>query len=858
MAEITKAKIRKQTYQFEVRKRYTHAKRYKVNERTPLEKILHQISLSTHKKKEEKRLTGESKPKGTHIMTYIAIFAIVLLLVGGAAFLVLQNMKSSVTVATRATISPEINLEAVKSGIITNGPQENPASTAYAQLAYSAKDVSAFNVSLWTYSSAVPSEVFLLKSHMDKGQTTSYPDFKSALKKELGTQKISVNELTMEQLETIPKGAAVIITSGFIPQELIETNSSSNIAKLMARGVVVIFVGYPFDYMITKDGASSSVPNSIKANIPFEFIKTTKFFPIGVTIEPPYYEVKGKGQGYETFQVYGVISVVKKGEGAILFVPQSLDAGWKKDGTAAAKDIAKILRGSVWLTPDYQQAAKYQITDVPENKTMYEFFTYPFYGQKRYIKVELSGIDLNGERLGETKIIEARKDVKGNLYVQGGTSIISSDISGNEISMIADLKEQKSNEEMLYLSLTKGGVETIQENPILQNPVSLQVASPFYGKISAENGEYIASIVDSEGTKYAQSYLRIIPIEITKKPDLKERETFKFEFTKEGKPIELVGVTVNVKSKSGQDFGTYEFARTSGPTINITSSIIGENKLPYGKYDFIFKINNYKKTVEVNLQAPENVFFSPPFLITGGIAIAVLILGYYLRGKDRVKYQLDVPDFPATAKTKIPIKTDAILGIFDKVNEDYKWKNTPLNAQEIKNGFRRIFFEGRPIFISDYNVEFIMEKIEHKGKVVKVLEYYAPISWEEKSGRSIRYLCIFRRLRDIFVDNAVPFSQMRDEENCDTKIDLMGQEMFLHIYDKHGDMKRLVGNILNTASRGITLVIFKDNDEKGDFMDVLASPSQASAVLKMEVESNVVQLLDLNGFEAMIKEMKNV
>lgn len=86
----------------------------------------------------------------------------------------------------------------------------------------------------------------------------------------------------------------------------------------------------------------------------------------------------------------------------------------------------------------------------------------------------------------------------------------------------------------------------------------------------------------------------------------------------------------------------------------------------------------------------------------------------------------------------------------------------------------------------------------------------------------------------------------------------MGQEMFLHIYDKHGDMKRLVGNILNTASRGITLVIFKDNDEKGDFMDVLASPSQASAVLKMEVESNVVQLLDLNGFEAMIKEMKNV
>jgi hypothetical protein len=859
MVEIKKIKIRKQLYRFEVRKRFQYTKRYTVKERTPLEKIIHQFSLTRSRKKEGMVFQPSiAAPKGGKILTYVLIFAAILLIAGAAIFLIVQGARSNITVATRATISPEITLEILKSGVITNGPQENPASSAYVQVAYSMKDISAFNASLWTYSASVPSEVYLLKSHMDKGQTTTYHDFKNALEKELGTQKISVNELSMEQLETIPKGAAIIIPSGFIPQELIESNSSSNIAKLINRGVVLIYMGYPFDYMITKEGASSSVPTSMKSGIPFDFLKSTKLYPVGISIEPPYYEVKGKGQNYETYQIYGVISVVRKGEGAILFVPQSLDAGWKKEGAMAAKDISKIILTSAWVVPDYQQAAKYVMASAPENRTVYEFFTFPFYGNKRYVKLQISGIDLNGDLIGETKILDVRKETNGNLYVQGGNSVISSKISGEETNMIADLKEPKPREEMLYLSLTQGGIDVVQDVPILQNPVSLQVASPFYARIDAEEGEYVASIVDSEGQKYAQAYLRVIPIVITKKPEMKERETFVFEFTKDGKPIELSDVSVKVKSKSGQDFGTYTVPRTSKPIINISSSIIGENKLPYGKYDFIFKIGDYTKTVEVNLQAPENVFFSPPFLISGGIAVVVLVIGYYLRGKEKVKYQLDVPDFPATAKTKIPVKTDAVLGIFDKVNDEYKWKSTPLTAQEVKNGFRRMFFEGRPIYISDYNVEFIMDKLEHRKQVVQVLDYYAPVSWEEKTGKSIRYLCIFRRLRDIFVNNAVPFSMIGEEENCDTKIDLMGQEMFLHIYDKRGDMKRLVGNILSTSSKGITLVLFKDNDEKGDFMDVLASPSQASAVLKMEVESNVVQLLDLNGLESMIKEMKNV
>lgn len=860
MAVIKIAKIKKQTYQFEVRKRYQHTRRYTVKERTPLEKMLHQFSLSAGKKKQEKKISSVESPKksGMGIVTYIAIFAIILLLIGSAVFMVMQNAQSSIDVSTRATINPEINLEIIKSGILTNGPQENPASSAYVQIAYTTKDISSLNVSIWSYTSSIPSEVFLLKSYMDKGQTTAYPDFKNALKKELGTQKISVNELTMEQLETIPQGSAVIVTSGFIPQELIEPESKSNLKRLVDRGVVVIFLGYPFDYMITTEGSSSSVPSSIKKDIPFEFIKSTKIYPNGITLEPPYYEVKGNDQNTETFQIYGVISVVKKGDGAVLFIPQSLDAGWKKDGIAAARDVSKIIKYTPWITPDSQQPAKYGITYLPENRTINELFTSSFYGKSRYLKMELIGIDLNGEKIGETRVIEAKKQVNGDLYIQGGTSIISSDITGNDISMIADLRELKPKEEMLYLSLTRRGDDYVQEVPILQNPVSLQVASPFYYKIKSYNGEYIASIVDSQGTKYAQSYLRIIPIDITRKPDVKERETFRFEFTKDGSPIELSGVSVNIKSKDGQDFGTYEFTRTSEPIINISSSVLGGNKLPYGKYSFIFQVNTYKKPVDVDLTAPENVFFSPPFLITGGVAIVVLVVGYYMRGKEKIKYQLDIPDFPPTSKTKIPVKTDAVMGIFDRVNEEYKWKSTPLTAQEIKNGFRRIFFEGRPIFISDYNVDFVMEKMEHRGKIVKVMDYYAPVIWEEKTGKSIRYLSIFRKLRDIFVDNAVPFSQIGEEENCDTKINLMGQEMFIHIYDKKGDMKRLIGNILNTASKGISLVLFKDKDEKGDFMDILASPSQASAVLKMEVESNVVQLLDLNGFEAMIKEMKSV
>ncbi|MFH1521271.1 MAG: hypothetical protein ABID61_06505, partial [Candidatus Micrarchaeota archaeon] len=266
----------------------------------------------------------------------------------------------------------------------------------------------------------------------------------------------------------------------------------------------------------------------------------------------------------------------------------------------------------------------------------------------------------------------------------------------------------------------------------------------------------------------------------------------------------------------------------------------------------------YQKTISVDIRAPETLFTNPMFLTVVFLSLATVAVGIFFARKEATAYQFDIPDFPAIARNKVPLQSDTILGLFNKVNENYHWDFTPLTINELKNGFRTIYYKGRPLTISDFNLEYILNILIRKSMVVESLDYYGLKSWESKTKHSIYYLSLMRRVRDICVNNAVPFTPLGESKICDSEITIVGQLMFLHLYDKKNTVQFMLKKILSTINKGITLVLFQDEDEKAEFEAILNSPTVIPILLKIEGEGRSLLLHTASDFEKMLQEFKSV
>ena len=282
-----------------------------------------------------------------------------------------------------------------------------------------------------------------------------------------------------------------------------------------------------------------------------------------------------------------------------------------------------------------------------------------------------------------------------------------------------------------------------------------------------------------------------------------------------------------------------------------------DGKLPEGKHYFEFTAGKLSKKITIsNVKPPPPLFGDPIFwvamLLSGGIVGA----GMLFARKEEVYFAIDIPDFPLVYRTKIALPTSTVLEVFDKVNENYRWKYTPLTLHEIKNGFKEIYDQGKPRIISDYNVEFLLNKLEKRGLVKEALDYYGLTRWEKESGHSIVYLAMMRKLRDVCINNAVPFTQLDESPVADSEIDVMGQKMYLHFYDPSVPLEEFLKRVFGTLDKGISIILFRDEMDKSKFKSMLSSVSAAAVLLRMEGDARSVLFLTFEEFEDMLKELK--
>lgn len=854
MVEVGGIKLKKKIYNVSVRKRYQYAGRYKIRKRTYAD-IIRDIQKSILTKKGEKTgKIGESgvPPKGgTNVIVLVTFILLgIIVLISGWVYLSSQIDQIRLGGQNAQVEKPLVNNLILNGQTLDAGERRSDDRVALLLIDYKTTNLKNYTINITNYKDVIPSQVFILES--EKFEAGSYPEFIRSLREELGKRKTLVNDISISQLETIPQGAIVIIPSGVMPKEMLGIDSNIDIEKLVDKGIVFIYIGEPFKKML-KGNLVVSTPGEVIKNIPFAFnenaqLQSTDEFHLF----QPLYQVSSRGS-WSSRSAYGSVSILKKGNGAFIFVPQTLDGGWRGKSTVAAGDIARIVNEIPWSAQEGESKI-YHIGSSNNYSATEYFYSNTFKGTTETLKAEFTGYSPTGSLpIEQVLFYTVEKEVRGDLNIENGYKVVSSNVTNNFVRLNANLKEPTPAQPSMSLSIVDKNGNEIQSIP--QGNIDDQAEASFDIPVYVNDGEYTVKLVDDGGKVYAQTYMKVVSIDIKYNPYKGENaHSYVFDITMDGNPISLA--EVNVKVDNGQS-GTYKFSDKSTLLVDV-NQYTGGDHLPFGNHNFEFVAGGLKVNVPVAVERQRSLFTDPFFY--GIVIFAVLIVGagVIFARREEVHYSVDIPDFPPVARTKIALAGDVILSIFEKVNENYRWQNTPLTPSEVKNGFKDIFYKGKPTYITDYNVEYLLEELEKKGFVKESLGYFGLKSWEERAKKSIEYLSMLRKLRDICVDNAVPFTGLKESKVSDSEVTVAGQQMFLHFYDPQEDLRNIFKNALGTIGKGITIILFKSKADKAAFEAIVHSPSAAPLIMKMEKESGAVQFLTGDEFEKMVKEFKMI
>ncbi|MCX6770280.1 MAG: hypothetical protein NT051_06455, partial [Candidatus Micrarchaeota archaeon] len=422
--------------------------------------------------------------------------------------------------------------------------------------------------------------------------------------------------------------------------------------------------------------------------------------------------------------------------------------------------------------------------------------------------------------------------------------------TGQKTRLNLQLREPDSQPVKLYVALYKDG-ELLQRsdlefgftNPTIDKSVDFSVDAP--------PGSYVMSVVNEQEKVYAATKLDVLDVDIGANSTQWAQGKFTFILSAGGKPLSPRYVSVKMDGRLPRDYSAQDLSKIAGKSF-LTYDY--PDKIETGDHVFSFTFGDYQKDVGINYYKSPQMWENPWVVGIGLLSLAIFCMGYFLKRPEAIRYGLDVPDFPPISAIKIPVKREAVLEIFDNVNLGYSWRYMPLRSEELKGGFRKLTYNGKPILIGDFNLDRILSKLKVEGLVKNELDYWGLLRWEKESGHSMHYLTIYRIMRNVFVNNAVKFSKMDSMPDCDIKIVAGKEEIYLHIMEAPAD--RVAHRALATAKKGTTLVIFKTQDELDSFSASLTSTSKLAVGIKMEIQNrNIILMTAKISLAAYLKQI---
>ena len=845
-SQLSNLRIAKKTYVFDQKRRFEHTGRFSLTRTTSDKPELKDVIESLLGKRKEFGSAAAQQPKarpaspsagakkpsrslfGTILKTFIAI----LLLFALALFYVVSTAGSGSTsppIPMAASFSGNFSIDVLDVSVLTAGTEESPSNIARFFVSYSTQNISSLSLTARLFPSKPQQQIYLLRSQRDSAE--SYDEFASTFAYILRAKGLPINEIDIPALQTLPSGSAIIIPSGYLPASLI-SGQPRNLVQIAAASNTIIYIGLPFDTTALSDtGRPVSVRTADSNALGINFTRSKPESTDGFSLFDGQYVVG-------TERLFGSVSVLRIGSGQILFLPQSLDGGWRGSGGSAAADVSRIISSSLWQS-SFADAYEYLPTSSNSSGEL-SLLTSEFGPAGGYALFYIEARDSNGIMQGEFRTIPVLKEQRGDLFINyAGGPPTTSQISRTRTRMSVVLREQSSTPVKLKVK-TLDGLEVLKTDDLESEATVPTITRFFDYDPSVLPGTYVLSVEDNAGKRYAASLLTVADVEVVPTSIGWKEGVFSFRITSAGEPIVARKISASIDGKHAGDY-----------TLASDVRLIARDLQP-GKHVFSFLLGDLLKEVELEYVRSRAFYDNPIAIFLGILAAVIFAIGFFLRLPEKMVFGLDIPDFPPLSAIKIPVRRSTVLEIFEQVNRDYSWSNMPLTLEEVKNGFRKLTYNGKPILVGDYNLERILSKLETENLLKHELSYYLLSEWEKKSSQSAFYLCAYRQMRDIFIANTIRFSKIGSQKDCDVKITLANKDAFVHIHQG----QQTLAAALKTAPKGTTLVVFRDDASLSSFKSLLQSASPASAAFKMELDNGTIALLALAQLGSYLKGMR--
>ncbi|MEM3030322.1 MAG: hypothetical protein QXH27_01175 [Candidatus Micrarchaeia archaeon] len=860
--DILSAKPAKKSFVFEVRKRFAHVRKFipaappKLDASTIAGLLGAYLRRRRGDRQAEEEFRHRTAPMtkvllGRLMFILIALFVIALLLVGAFFFIVLSAPPPPPP--QPVVVAPTVSYSVQKYDVLSFGPGSEYA--AFATVPMQGRDVQEVRLHLDLFADEVPQDIFLLKSRRE--QATQYAEFKKYLEAELAKQGLRANELHIDQLRRLPREsrAVIIVPSGFFPAVFLGlVDPDFDVRTLLGQGNVIIYMGHGFDRgaIFEREGRVRVNADAAAKRLGFGIGPPTgAHSEDGYNLRDPQYSIVPVERELPLASVHGSMYSVNIGSGYMLFLPQPLDSGWL-NGAQAAQDVARLIQEAAW-----QRAFRGKLVAVGEKRVAAAngsvsanplLLSTPYPKQNAWGRLQVSVVGLDNRTYGRTIFLKYDNVVRGQL--RHSTSALPTELSGQRLTVSGEFNEPESVWRLrkpvnvylvFYNSTSRVSSRLMQAEPVIPTalyPISADV------EITVPSGDYYLRVEDEDGNVFAQSYLRVPEINITKEVQNFGAGYFSFDVKADGVPADLRNVRVSLDGLQETVLATRESRVTSGARV---LEYVFQGRIGEGEHAFLIEYAGQKTTITGTYTFPKN-WWDNPLMQVGLVFTAIIfVMGVLLRRPEPVMYGIDVPDFPPTAKVLIPLPPKTVTDLFDTLEAEYGWKYMPLEPRELKNGFRKVVYKGRGILIGDYNLEKLLEKLEAKGLVESALGLWGLKKWVQESRKSMRYLAVFRKLRTIFVNNAVKFTDFGERQDCDTAISIP-ETVFVHIYDGDAVLPR----VLASAQKGASVLVFADNLEREVFKRKLYSPEPLLVALKLMKDQGRLVLTDTEWFERKI------
>ncbi len=778
----------------------------------------------------------------------IALLAIVILVVvfGSLAYYLSFLLKSAQTGPHAvSTGKPSVSAVLIQQNLLSYN--NNSQLLPYALFDYHSRNATSLLVSGGIYTQPVPTTVYILNWSNQCSGCINMTQFIVALNSDLYNYSVfnssfaRVQIVSASGLSSIKQNSVLIIPNGYLPDFMLSSAGASNttMQALLNKGTSIIYIGKNFSRLISAQDVV--IPDS---NQP-QFLNTN---PVISYTQGSSYSFNKPTFTFAQGTSYGPISYESVFGGHIIAFANFMNS-WPSPSKAAS-DIAAVIFQSFWIPQVTSGATSVAINNYSSSSSSAGLvLNSGFLTSTRQISSVLSSyegrvvIESSNNHFSSPSGTSYTIVYFTPMYQVNGTIAIPSVLfPGQPVSSTMSVYVPGTQEVEPHIDIFNSNLTLVTSlapfftKSVTSNYTFLEVFNPLLGP-----GSYVAELNGFLGQHYGAAYFTVPGITFSLQGVNFSEGTYQFSAYAATQPVSNTTANISVngqyKSQVSINQGSFTYSLpigTSPPTGNLTFSI------NIGKQSYVYTTFYTAPSITINKQYIEFV-----------IAVIIVILEITLvKAPTRDEFYIDVPSMPEPAKANIKLKSNELLGVFDKLNLYYHWRYMPLSNTEfrfaVSNNLR---IANMPVTLTYNNIDVLLDSLTAKDLLVGIDGLYAPKAWIEQSKHDIEYLATFKKMRVYLVSNAHIFTDMDKSDVADIVTTLHNEKAFIVIYSK---TSRFINKIpIQPPIK--TYLAFLNAEKLEEFkLGLYMSTSGSLEELKMYVSSGNVVLVDADNPEGIL------